>query len=48
VPLADIAADMQHPQLGRSIGELASETDRSGVRLRAQPGWEKRWPPPPA
>jgi 2-amino-4-hydroxy-6-hydroxymethyldihydropteridine diphosphokinase len=48
VPLADNAADMQHPQLGRSIGELASETDRSGVRLRAQPGWEKRWPPPPA
>ena len=48
VPLADIAADTRHPQLGRKISELASETDRSGVRLRAASGWEKRWPPPPA
>lgn len=44
VPLADIAADVRHPELNRTIGELAQEADRSGVRLRAASGWEKAWP----
>jgi 2-amino-4-hydroxy-6-hydroxymethyldihydropteridine diphosphokinase len=48
VPLAEVAADVRHPLLGRTISELVGEVDRSGVRLRAEPGWEKRWPKVPA
>jgi 2-amino-4-hydroxy-6-hydroxymethyldihydropteridine diphosphokinase len=48
VPLADVADGVRHPQLGRTIGELAEEADRSGVRLLAEAGWERRWPRPPA
>jgi len=48
VPLADIAAGVRHPTLGRTIAELAGEADGSGVRLFAGAGWEKSWPPPPA
>lgn len=48
VPLADIGADVRHPTLGTTVSELVAAVDRSGVRLRAEPGWEKRWPPPPA
>ena len=48
VPLAEIAADMRHPTLDRTIGALAQEIDGSGVRLREGAGWEKRWPKPPA
>jgi len=39
VPLAEIAADLVHPALSKSIGALAAEIDRSGVRERAAAGW---------
>ncbi len=32
LPLADLAPDLLHPTLGRSISELLSEIDASGVR----------------
>ena len=48
VPLADIGPDVRHPAAGKSVSELASAIDLSGVRLRAEAGWEKRWPTPPA
>lgn len=48
VPLADIGADVQHPTLGTTVSELVAAVDRSGVRLRAESGWEKCWPLPPA
>jgi 2-amino-4-hydroxy-6-hydroxymethyldihydropteridine diphosphokinase len=41
VPLADVAAEVQHPELGRTIGSLAEQSDRSGVRPRADSGWEE-------
>ncbi len=41
VPLAELAAGVRHPELGRTIGELADATDRSGVEKRAASGWEQ-------
>jgi 2-amino-4-hydroxy-6-hydroxymethyldihydropteridine diphosphokinase len=32
VPLAELAAEVVHPRLGRHIGELALEVDAAGVR----------------
>ena len=32
VPLAELAAEVVHPRLGRRIGELAREVDAAGVR----------------
>ena len=32
VPLAELAADLVHPRLGRRIGELAREVGAAGVR----------------
>ena len=36
VPLADLAPDLRHPTLGRTIAELLREIDTSGVRLFVQ------------
>jgi 2-amino-4-hydroxy-6-hydroxymethyldihydropteridine diphosphokinase len=47
-PLAEVAANAKHPLLGKTIESLANEIDGSGVRLRAAPGWERRWPVVPA
>ncbi|MGB2695350.1 MAG: 2-amino-4-hydroxy-6-hydroxymethyldihydropteridine diphosphokinase [Dehalococcoidia bacterium] len=44
VPLAEIASDVRHPQIDRTIGELKAAVDASGVRKRAEPGWETSWP----
>ena len=43
VPLADIAADVVHPGLERTVAELLLEVDRSDVELLEPPGW---WAPP--
>ncbi len=41
VPLAELDTGLRHPELDRTIASLAEEADRSGVRLRSGPGWEK-------
>ncbi len=41
VPLAELAAEVCHPELGSTIGSLAERADRSGVRKRADSGWEE-------
>ncbi len=41
VPLAELAAEVPHPELGQTIGTLAAQVDRSGVCRRADVGWEK-------
>jgi 2-amino-4-hydroxy-6-hydroxymethyldihydropteridine diphosphokinase len=39
VPLADLAPDMEHPLLGKTIKQLLAEVDRSGIeRLPDEPG----------
>lgn len=40
VPLAEIASDLRHPTLGRTIAELAQEIGSDGVRLIAKSGWD--------
>jgi len=39
-PLAEIAAGLRHPVLGRTIAELARGMDTSGVRQIAAAGWD--------
>ncbi|MGA2285890.1 MAG: 2-amino-4-hydroxy-6-hydroxymethyldihydropteridine diphosphokinase [Dehalococcoidia bacterium] len=44
VPLAEIAPDLRHPVLGRSIAEIAAslpEGDLTGVRRIAPLGWQE-------
>ncbi|MCH7485143.1 MAG: 2-amino-4-hydroxy-6-hydroxymethyldihydropteridine diphosphokinase [Chloroflexi bacterium] len=40
VPLAEIAADVVHPVLNRTIAELAEEAGDAGVRRIAEAGWD--------
>ena len=40
-PLAEIAAHLLHPLLGKSIEELAAAVDQAGVRMEAGPGWHR-------
>ncbi|HEY5640940.1 MAG TPA: 2-amino-4-hydroxy-6-hydroxymethyldihydropteridine diphosphokinase [Dehalococcoidia bacterium] len=40
-PLVDIAADVIHPVLNRTIAELAREAGNLGVRRIAEAGWER-------
>jgi 2-amino-4-hydroxy-6-hydroxymethyldihydropteridine diphosphokinase len=42
VPLAEIAPDVVHPALGKDARSLVKEIDASGVRVRANRGWEAR------
>jgi len=41
VPLAELAADVTHPNAGKTVGELLAGVDASGVRLLADVGWEQ-------
>lgn len=41
VPLAEVAGDLLHPELGERVSSLAGKAERSGVRLVADAGWEK-------
>jgi len=38
-PLAEIAADVMHPVLGKTIRELSKAMGESGVRKLEEPGW---------
>lgn len=40
IPLAEIAAEIRHPVLGRTIAELAAEAESTGVRRIAEIGWD--------
>jgi 2-amino-4-hydroxy-6-hydroxymethyldihydropteridine diphosphokinase len=39
VPLAEIAPDLVHPLLGRSISELLADADIAGIEVLAGPDW---------
>lgn len=39
-PLAEIAPELRHPVLGRTIAELLSEADQHGIRLIEGRGWK--------
>ena len=41
VPLAEIAAEVVHPVLGRTIADLAGDAGDAGVRRIAEAGWEE-------
>ena len=44
VPLAEIAPDVRHPVLGRTVGEMLASLDKSelvGVTRLEPPGWER-------
>jgi 2-amino-4-hydroxy-6-hydroxymethyldihydropteridine diphosphokinase len=40
VPLAEIAADVRHPLLARTVAELARDIGSKGVRRIAEIGWD--------
>jgi len=40
VPLAEIAATLVHPLLGRTVAELLAEVNAAGVTVLAGPEWE--------
>lgn len=39
VPLAELDADLVHPILGRTVGELLAALERKGIRKVAGPAW---------
>ncbi|MEX1253224.1 MAG: 2-amino-4-hydroxy-6-hydroxymethyldihydropteridine diphosphokinase [Dehalococcoidia bacterium] len=41
-PLAELAPDISHSALGRTIGALLSEVSQEGVRKVEGPGWENK------
>lgn len=41
VPLADIAAQMRHPQSGKTVAELLATVGSEGVRRVGERGWER-------
>jgi 2-amino-4-hydroxy-6-hydroxymethyldihydropteridine diphosphokinase len=44
IPLAEIAGEARHPELGQTVRELAGKCDPSSVKPFAGAGWEERWP----
>ncbi len=40
VPLAEVAADVRHPTLGKTPSELLKAVGRRGVRRVAEAGWD--------
>jgi 2-amino-4-hydroxy-6-hydroxymethyldihydropteridine diphosphokinase len=40
VPLAEIAAEVRHPTLGKTVRELAAAVDESGLQRIAEAGWD--------
>ena len=41
VPLAELAPELRHPLLGKTIKELQASVGEEGVRIIAPAGWEK-------
>ena len=41
VPLAEIAGDFKHPELSRSIRDLAAAAGSDGIRRRSERWWEQ-------
>ena len=44
VPLAELAAELQHPERGETVRSLADRADQSGVQKQADVGWERARP----
>ncbi len=40
VPLAEVAADVRHPTLGKTVAELLKAAGRKGVRRVGRAGWD--------
>jgi 2-amino-4-hydroxy-6-hydroxymethyldihydropteridine diphosphokinase len=47
VPLAEIAAEVRHPALGKTVQELLAAVGEEGVTLVAPAGWSARGGPGP-
>jgi len=47
-PLCDLAPEMRHPLLGRTMRELLDAVGEGGVKVVAAGGWETETPPPAA
>lgn len=44
VPLAEIAPEVEHPLLRRTVSDLLTDVDADGIEVLAGPGWWRRDP----